>query len=264
MILSNQSIYEGVLEAGLRLAETPESEGGWMEYFSESDECDLRIEDEMLRAQTALMLENTKRWMAHLCRKRLDESGRLVLDEATRSALVGGFSDYLFPVIRAGFPTNPINDLVSVQPTTRRTAQVIYWHWTVGRGKGSFEAGQRLFDANRGKMDSGFNFSNDVIDIEQTATGDGATNPVTGTLAQHDGGRDLLDAVEGIVGAPHVVVGQGEHQGGVAGRIEARRGVQSRGGAIQPQGFRLGLELEGCRRRGDDLKVHPSGVCDLP
>lgn len=232
MILSNQSIYEGVLEAGLRLAETPESEGGWLEYFSESDECDLRIKDEMLRAQTALMLENTKRWMAHLCRKRLDEHGRLVLDEATRSALVGGFSDYLFPVIRAGFPTNPINDLVSVQPTTRRTAQVIFWHWTVGRGKGSFEQGQRLFDANRGKMDSGFNFSNDVIDAENVFVGTGATPTATGTLAFHDGGGvrpGTVSLVAVIAGTPTTASddGNGGWLGGLAGSINYRTGVFS-------------------------------------
>jgi len=230
MILNVDGIYEGLLEAGLRLADTPEDEGGWSEYFEETQDADLSIGDDILRSHTALMLENTKRWMARLCRKSLDERGRLVLDEATRSALVGGFSDYLFPVIRAGFPTNPINDLVSVQPTTRRTAQVIYWHWTVGRGKGSFQEGQRLFDANRGKMDSGFNFSNDVIDQEQTATGDGATNPVSGTLAFHDGGgvRPGTVAITAIVAAtPETIFddGNGGWTGGVVGTINYRTGA---------------------------------------
>ena len=30
--LSDQGIYEGMLEAGMRLADMPESEGGWSEY----------------------------------------------------------------------------------------------------------------------------------------------------------------------------------------------------------------------------------------
>lgn len=188
MILSEQGIYEGLIEAGLRLAELPESDGGWAEYFMESDEADLRIDDEVLRAQTAIMLENCKRWMARRCRARLDESGRFVIDEATRSAMVGGFSDYLFPIIRAGFPTNPINDLVSVQPTNRRTATVVYWNWVVGRGKGSYVQGQRLFDANRGKQDAGFNFSNEVIDTEHFVTLGGANATISGTLQFHDGG----------------------------------------------------------------------------
>ena len=188
MILGTDGLYEGLIEAGLRLADTPEEEGGWQEYFSESDEADLRINDEIMRSHTALMLENAKRWMATKCRKRLDERGRFVIDEVTRSALVGGFSDYIFPIIRAAFPTNPVNELVSVQPTSRRTATVVYWNWVVGRGKGSYHQGMRLFDAQTGKQDSGFNFSNEVIDLETLVTLGGAAATIGGTLQFHDGG----------------------------------------------------------------------------
>lgn len=189
MVLSQQGLYEGIIEAGLRLAELPEADGGFAEYFQETDEADLRIEDPMLRSHTALMMENAKRWMATKCRRRLDEQGRFVIDEVTRSALVGGWSDYLFPIIRASFPTNPVNDLVSVQPTTRRTATIVYWNWVVGRsGKpGSFPPGFRLFDANVGKQDAGFNFSNEVIENEpQGVPTPGATHG--GTLSFNDGG----------------------------------------------------------------------------
>lgn len=185
-VLTQGGIYEGILEAGLRLAETPEAQGGWGEYFAESDAGDLRIKDDMLRAQTALMLENAKRWMATQCRKRLGPQGQFVIDEATRSATVGGFADYIFPIIRAAFPSNPINDLVSVQPTTRRVATVVYWNWIVGRTKGSYAQGQRLFDANTGWQDGGQNYSNDVISGEAVTTVNNATT--TGTLAYNDGG----------------------------------------------------------------------------
>jgi hypothetical protein len=188
MLIGNSGIYEGVIQAGLALADTPESEGGWKEYFSESDDADLRIPDPYLRSTTALMLENAKRWLGRMCRGRMDEKGRMIIDETTRSALVGGFSDYLFPIIRAGFPTNPINDLVSVQPTTRRTATIVYWNWVVGRGKGSYYEGMRLFDAQKGKQDSGFNFSNEVIDIETLGQLGGAAATIGGTLRFHDGG----------------------------------------------------------------------------
>ena len=224
MILSDQGIYQGIVEAGLRLADLPESEGGWKEYFCESDDADLRIKDDLLRAQTALMLENCKRWMAQKCGKRLDEKGRFRIDEVTRSALVGGFSDYLFPIIRAGFPTNPINDLVSVQPTTRRTSTIVYWNWIVGSGKGSYVAGQRLFDANKGKQDSGFNFSNEVIDAETIATGAGAA-AVNGTLKFHDGGgvrpgSVKIIAVIGGVATAAYDNGNGGFTGGLAGTID--------------------------------------------
>lgn len=189
MLLQTQGIYEGILAAGLRLAETPESEGGWKEYFSETDHADLRIKDEVLRAQTALMLENAKRWMAQKAGPRaLDAQGRWRIDETTRSALVGGFSDYLFPVVRASFATNAVNELVSVQATTRRVAQIVYWNWIVGKTKGSYVQGQRLFDANTGKQSSGFNFSNEVIDSEPipALAAEAATN--SGTLQYRDGG----------------------------------------------------------------------------
>jgi hypothetical protein len=187
------SQYQGVIGFGLQLAETPESEGGWKEYFEESDAGDLRIEDEFLRASTAVMLENCKMHLlgelpASLSRRARMSNGLYRLDETTRSALVGGFSDYLFPVIRAGFPTNPITELVAVQPTTRRIATVVYWNWIVGRSKGSYTQGQRLFDANRGKQDSGFNFSNEVIAGEPIAALGGANATNSGTLAYNDGG----------------------------------------------------------------------------
>jgi hypothetical protein len=190
MLITNDGLFEGILAAGLRLADLPESEGGWKEYFSVTDKADLSIKDDMLRAQTALMLENTKRWLATKCggRRALTSDGRWLIDETTRSALVGGFSDYLFPIIRAGFPTNPVNELVSVQPTSRRIATIVYWNWIVGKTKGSYVQGQRLFDANTGKQSSGYNFSNEVIDSEAITALGGANATNSGTLAYKDGG----------------------------------------------------------------------------
>ena len=185
MKLANCGLYEGSIQAGLRLAELPEAEGGWKEYFAETEEVDMRIEDPILRAQTALMLENTKREMYRGLPRSVQTGD---LDETTRSALVGGFSDYLFPIIRAGFPTNPINELVSVQPTTRRTATIVYWNWVVGTTKGTFTSGQKLFDANTGKQTRDINFSNEVIESEPIAALGGANATNSGTLAFNDGG----------------------------------------------------------------------------
>lgn len=189
MILTEQGIYEGILSAGLRLAGLSEAEGGWSEYFDEDK--GLGMDDDVLKAQTAIMLENTKRWMARKAgRAARMVDGRMQIDEATRSALVGGFSDYLFPIIRAAFPTNPVNDLVSVQPTNRRVATIVYWNWVVGGDmpKGQYYPGQRLFDANTGKQDSGFNFSNEVIDGEVIGALGSAGDTISGTLKYHDGG----------------------------------------------------------------------------
>ena len=166
--------YQGALAIGMHLANTPMEAGGWKEYFSESDKGDLRIENPILRSQTAVLLENCKRWLAKNTRAKAGTDGRSHIDEATVSALVGGYSDYLFPVIRASFPNNILQELVSTQPTNRRTATVVYWNWIVGKGKGSYAPGQRLFDANRGKQDIGFNFSNELVDAEVLAALGGA------------------------------------------------------------------------------------------
>lgn len=187
MILTSEGIYEGQIEAGLRLANLPEAEGGWKEYFMETEDADLRIKDDILRAQTAIMLENAKRDMARSLPRSV-ANGITTVDETTRSALVGGFSDYLFPIIRAGFPTNPINELVSVQPTTRRTATIVYWNWIVGTTKGQFTQGQKLFDANTGKQTRDINFSNEVVENEAVAALGGANATDSGVLAFHDGG----------------------------------------------------------------------------
>jgi hypothetical protein len=188
MILANQGIYQGVIEAGLRLSETPESEGGFREFFEETEIVDMRIPDDYLRACTALLMENSKRWMAQVARARKDSNGNFVIDETTRAALVGGWSDYLFPIIRASFPSNPVNELVSVQPTTRRVATVVYWDWIVGRGKGRYSKGSKLFDANVGKQDSGFNFSNEVVEKEAIAALGAPGATVSGTLEFSSGG----------------------------------------------------------------------------
>lgn len=186
LLLAQDGIYEGIISAGTRLAQTPESEGGWSEYFDESQ--GLGIDNPVLKAHTAIMLENSKRWLASKCGGRRDSKGRMILNEATRSALVGGFSDHLFPIVRAGFATNVINDLVSVQPTTRRQATVIYWNWIVGSNKGSYVQGQKLFDALTGKQDAGTNFTSELIDTEAVAALGSAGTTISGTLAFNDGG----------------------------------------------------------------------------
>lgn len=189
LINRSEGIYEGVIRAGERLSTTPDEEGGWSSYFSEEEGHPLYLPDPVLRAQTATVLENCKQWMASVCRPRATENGLFRLDEATRSAMVGGFSDYLFPIIRAAFPTNPVNELISVQPTNRRVATVVYWNYMIGTSKGQYQAGQRVFDANVGRTDTGFNFSNEVIQGEQVSgTLSGASATISGVLQYNDGG----------------------------------------------------------------------------
>lgn len=190
MLVDKQTgIYEGILGAGKRLSELPEDQGGWAEWFSDEKGHPLHIPDPTTRAQTALMLENCKQWMATICRARPNADGLYEINEATRSALVGGFSDYLFPIIRAAFPTNPINELVSIQPTNRRVATVVYWNYMIGSNKGVYQQGQRIFDANVGRLDTGHHYSDEVIEGESvTSVLTSGSTVATGQLQYNDGG----------------------------------------------------------------------------
>ena len=125
--------YDDVISTGLRLTECSEKRGGWGEYFSG----DLEMEDPVLRAQTAIMLENCKRWLGSM-------------HESVRAVQVGGWVDYLYPIIRASFPNNPLHELVSVQPQTKRVGLIFWLNYIIGRTIGDFHKGEKLFDASTG------------------------------------------------------------------------------------------------------------------
>lgn len=120
---------------GLMLAESAEKDGGFAEYFDA--DAGLGIEDDHLRGQTAVVMENARKWMAGM-------------DEATLSLTTGGYRDHIFPIIRAAFPNNPINRLVSVQPQQKKNGTIYWMNYVIGKTRGQFTRGQTLFDANNG------------------------------------------------------------------------------------------------------------------
>lgn len=180
---------DNTIEYGLELATIPESEGGWKEMFESTELADLTMKDDYKRATTAVLLENAKQWQLSYCRAKRRSDGTYRLDETTRSALLGGFSDYLYPIIRASFPTNILSEIATVQATTRRTATILHWNWIVGKGKGgNWPDGTRLFDSQRGVTNAAYDLSSDVVTDEPiTALGSaGATD--SGILKNADGG----------------------------------------------------------------------------
>ena len=231
IILADDGPYSGLLGYGQQLAETPERDGGWAEYFDPG--ANLDIQDPMLKAETAIMLENHKRWLAEAVgRPRKDNRGRRVVNEDTVSAMVGGFSDYLFPIIRASFPNNPMHDLVSVQVTNKEHATIVYWNWIYGTQKGSVAQGQRMFDSNRGTLDSQMSYSSELIDRENVTTGDGSTGPYSFTLQYHTGGGVYPGtvAITANLASGDTTVfddGNGGFTGGIAGSINYATGAVS-------------------------------------
>ncbi len=124
------------LALGTHLASLPAKEGGCCEMF-DPDQGWPDIEDDTLKAQTALMLNNTRKWMS-------------TCNESTLAMSVGGYRDFIYPIVRASFPNNPINEIVSVQPQTRRNGTIYWMNYVIGQTRGSFKRGQTLFDANNG------------------------------------------------------------------------------------------------------------------
>ncbi|NDF96058.1 MAG: hypothetical protein EB107_09540, partial [Proteobacteria bacterium] len=77
--------------------------------------------------------------------------------------MVSGFQDYIFPLIRASIPQNPVLDWVSVQPMTRKQGSVFFQNIKYGNTKGRIAMGGRVFDALTG-FAGGYNYSNEFVE----------------------------------------------------------------------------------------------------
>lgn len=177
------SAYDGWMRVGERLLNESEERGGWSEFFEDTRDIDRMasipgstLNKDVVMKQTAILLENAKQ---HLLR----------MDETTRSLTVAGFQDYLFPIIRTAFPSNPILDMVSVQPMTRRVGIIFYLNYKIGQAKGSaYPQGARVFDAFSGYA-GGFHYTDEYVDREVIiASASSGANP--GTISKLTYGQD--------------------------------------------------------------------------
>jgi hypothetical protein len=117
---------------------------------------------------TALLFENESQWLQNLT-------------EETRTANVGSFTKFIFPVLRRVFPNLIANEIVSVQPMTAPVGAVFYLDYIYGTTKGQTNQGgvfPRDFDKD---------YSSEFINGEPLATGDGinfggAGNALTSTF----------------------------------------------------------------------------------
>lgn len=143
-----------------------------------------KIADPMLRAGTALMLENLRRKFGSM-------------DESTKSVQIGNFEKYAYPIIRAVFPNLIAHELVSVQPQPTPNGLFFFMKFLYNATKGKVAAGQDLIEQ------PDYNYSAETIEEEALATGDAATVNFTGnftwlplrpgTLAITDGVQTITD-----------------------------------------------------------------------
>ena len=164
---------QDMIAEGLEMTTTAVKDGGWRELFESDDPKineQLHIKDPRIRASTALMLENERFYMENM-------------DEATRLSRVGGFIDYIYPLIRAVFPNLIAHELCSVQPLQQEHGQIIYLNFIYGTSKGSsFVKGQRMFDALTGYPSNASTYTSEIITNELIGTGDNIEKVFTNTL----------------------------------------------------------------------------------
>ena len=121
-------------------------------------------EGSMLRSHTALMLENTREYLASM-------------DETTKLVNIGDFEKYAFPMVRAIFPNLAAHNLASVQPMLGPVSLVFYMKFLYGTSKGSVLAGQDIIE------NPNSTYASSDVDVELVDTGDGAsTTKGSGTL----------------------------------------------------------------------------------
>jgi Major capsid protein Gp23 len=177
--------YRGSIKRGMELCTTKMDESlgddavlkakGYAQFFSGKNSLeegkdfkDWSRTNQIKAATSAIIMENTQQWLQSM-------------DETTRSLNVGGFVDYLFPMIRAAFTNNPVMDLVSVQPMTRSLGRIFFLNYVVGQTKGSRNKGDRVFDATRGYT-GGSTYTGEQItgEVETSTT---ASTTYTGQLS---------------------------------------------------------------------------------
>lgn len=121
-------------------------------------------EHSVMRANTAILLENMRRFIANM-------------DETTRMINIGDFERFAFQMIRVLFPNLALQDLASIQPMTQSIGLVFFTKYTYGLTKGKAIAGTDAFE------NPNQSYSSEQIDEEQIETGDGATVNFTGYLS---------------------------------------------------------------------------------
>jgi len=154
-----------IISEGLELCEETIENGGWREYFyndKNPNDKSLWIEDERIRALTAILLENERHDIE-------------AMDESTRLAQIGGFIDYIYPTVRAVFPNLIAHELFSVQPLQQENGQITYLNFVYGNTKGAnYVQGQRMFDAQTGYPDGDGLYTSETVNSEVVGAGTGA------------------------------------------------------------------------------------------
>ena len=130
-------------------------------------------------------------------------------DEATQPADVQNFKKQALALVSAVIPNLIAEELVTVQPLQLKIGQVFFLKYMYGTNKGKVKAGEVAFD-RYGRPTNEINYSSEIVEGEEFATGNGSEVNFEGNLAfirvRH------INAINGIpveVDAAGKVVGEG-------------------------------------------------------
>ena len=116
-------------------------------------------------------------------------------DEATQPIDVQNFKKQALALVSAVIPNLIAEELVTVQPLQLKVGQIFFLKYMYGSDKGQVRKGQVAFD-RYGRPENVINYSSEIVEGEEFATGDGAEVHFEGNLAyirvRH------IDAINGI------------------------------------------------------------------
>ena len=140
-------------------------------------------------------------------------------DEATQPADVQNFKKQALALVSAVIPNLIAEELVTVQPLQLKIGQVFFLKYMYGTNKGKVKAGEVAFD-RYGRPTNEINYSSEIVEGEEFATGDGAEVNFEGNLAfirvRH------INAINGIAVECDA---KGNIQGqGVSGKVDLETG----------------------------------------
>ena len=169
-----QQMMETTMATGLQLAERWEAmpKAAIRGYEnSKRDHIDFLagVDKDTDRAMLATLYENTLKFYQRM-------------EESTRQLHVGSFEKFVFPIIRALYANLVAKDLVTVYPLSAPTGLVFYFDALYGSTKGTVNRGRRVFDARTGPA-SDYHYTDEVVEEEPLATGDGVTTNFVGNLS---------------------------------------------------------------------------------
>ena len=103
-------------------------------------------------------------------------------DEATQPADVQNFKKQALALVSAVIPNLIAEELVTVQPLQLKIGQVFFLKYMYGTNKGKVKAGEVAFD-RYGRPTNEINYSSEIVEGEEFATGDGAKVDFEGNLS---------------------------------------------------------------------------------